>query len=57
MSKMKKLGFSMWVIGVGLTFINPDIPSFMVWFIGLCIYFYFDIGNQKEQASIVQESQ
>ena len=57
MSKMKKLGFSMWVFGLGLTFMNPDIFSFIFWFTGLCIYYVFNVDEEKEIAKMVQESQ
>ena len=55
---LRKLGFSMWIIGVGLTlFVKVDMNTFYLWFSGLCIYFWFDIRGEKERARIVQEAQ
>ena len=54
---LRKLGFSIWVVGLGLTFMNPDIFGLIVWFTGLCIYFIFNVDEEKEIAKMVQESQ
>jgi len=54
---LRMLGFSMWVIGVGMTFMNPDVFGFIFWFTGLCVYYVFSVDEEREIAKMVQESQ
>ena len=53
---MRWLGLGVYAIGIAWTLISPNILALYVWATGLCIYFYFAVDNQKEQARIVQES-
>jgi hypothetical protein len=54
---MKTIGLGLYVTGIAWTLVSPSVNGLIMWFTGLVIFFWADIGNQREQARIVQESQ